>query len=134
MSLLNATLAFIGSGVMGEAMIKGLLNRELVAPAQIIASDVHPDRCETLTAMYDIRATLHNAEAATGGRIAPEFLPHVFDLFAQGENSLARSEGGLGIGLTMVKRLVELHGGTVTARSEGEGLGSEFVVRLPRHP
>ncbi len=63
--------------------------------------------------------------------IAPELLPHVFDLFTQGDRSLARSEGGLGIGLTMVRKLVELHGGTVEADSEGPGRGSTFTVRLP---
>ncbi len=66
-----------------------------------------------------------------GAGIAPDLLPHVFDLFAQGERSLARAEGGLGIGLTMVKRLVELHGGRVEARSGGPGKGSEFIVSLP---
>jgi PAS domain S-box-containing protein len=65
-----------------------------------------------------------------GVGIPPEMLPKVFDLFAQVDRSLARSEGGLGIGLTLVKRLVEGHGGTVEARSE-PGRGSEFVVRLP---
>ncbi|HYU43934.1 MAG TPA: ATP-binding protein [Vicinamibacteria bacterium] len=60
-----------------------------------------------------------------------ELVPHVFDLFIQGERSLDRSEGGLGIGLTMVQRLIALHGGTVAARSPGPGHGSEFVVRLP---
>jgi pyrroline-5-carboxylate reductase len=69
MSLLDATLAFIGSGVMGEAMIKGLLGRELVSPSQITASDVHADRCETLAAMYDIRTTLQNSEAAEGADV-----------------------------------------------------------------
>ncbi|MBI3947388.1 MAG: PAS domain-containing protein [Armatimonadetes bacterium] len=63
--------------------------------------------------------------------IAPELLPHVFDLFVQSQRSLDRSQGGLGIGLTLVRRLVELHGGSVEAHSEGEGKGSEFVVRLP---
>lgn len=67
----------------------------------------------------------------TGVGIAPEFLPRIFDLFSQSDLSLSRSEGGLGIGLTMVKRLVELHGGSVAAHSEGAGRGSEFVVRLP---
>jgi signal transduction histidine kinase len=66
-----------------------------------------------------------------GVGIAPELLPRVFDLFIQGDRSLARSEGGLGIGLTLVKRLVELHGGTVTVQSDGPGTGSEFTVRLP---
>jgi Histidine kinase-, DNA gyrase B-, and HSP90-like ATPase len=66
-----------------------------------------------------------------GVGIAPELLPQMFELFAQGSRSLARSEGGLGIGLTLVKSLAELHGGTVAAFSEGAGTGSEFVVRLP---
>jgi PAS domain S-box-containing protein len=68
----------------------------------------------------------------TGIGIAPELLPRVFDLFQQAERSLDRSQGGLGIGLTLVRRLVELHGGTVEARSAGVGRGSEFVIRLPR--
>src|SRR5205807_7853881 len=63
--------------------------------------------------------------------IAPEMLPHVFDLFVQGDKSLERLRGGLGIGLSVVRRLVELHGGTVAARSEGSGKGSEFIVRVP---
>ena len=58
-------------------------------------------------------------------------LARIFDLFTQVDHSLDRSQGGLGIGLTLVRRLVELHGGTVLARSEGPGRGSEFVVRLP---
>ena len=66
--------------------------------------------------------------------IPAETLPHVFELFVQGDRSLARSQGGLGIGLTLVQRLVELHGGTVEAHSEGRGRGSEFIVRLPRVP
>jgi PAS domain S-box-containing protein len=67
----------------------------------------------------------------TGIGIAAEQLPAVFEMFTQLEASLERAQGGLGIGLTLVKRLVELHGGTVQARSDGPGLGSEFVVRLP---
>ncbi len=66
-----------------------------------------------------------------GVGIPPEQLPRLFELFAQGDRSLARSEGGLGIGLTLVRALAELHGGNVSATSEGPGLGSEFVVRLP---
>ena len=66
-----------------------------------------------------------------GRGIPQELQPRIFDLFVQGERALAREEGGLGIGLTLVRRLVELHGGTVTASSAGPGLGSEFVVRLP---
>jgi PAS domain S-box-containing protein len=67
----------------------------------------------------------------TGVGISEELLPRVFDLFIQGDRSLARSEGGLGIGLTLVRRLVELHDGAVTAHSAGPGTGSEFIIRLP---
>ena len=67
----------------------------------------------------------------TGVGIDADVLPTIFDLFKQAERTLARAEGGLGIGLTLVRTLVELHGGAVSARSEGLGRGSEFVVRLP---
>jgi PAS domain S-box-containing protein len=63
--------------------------------------------------------------------IAPEMLPNIFNLFVQAEQSLARSQGGLGIGLTVVKRIVEMHGGTVLAKSGGLGLGSEFIIQMP---
>ena len=66
--------------------------------------------------------------------IPVDLLPRVFDLFTQGERSPARSEGGLGIGLTIVNKLVALHGGRVEAHSDGPGKGSEFVVRLPLLP
>jgi signal transduction histidine kinase len=67
----------------------------------------------------------------TGIGIPEEMLPRVFDLFTQVDSSQARAQGGLGIGLTLVRSLVEMHGGTVEARSDGPGRGSEFVVRLP---
>lgn len=67
----------------------------------------------------------------TGVGIAAEQLPRIFEMFAQVDRSLDRSGGGLGIGLTLVRRLTELHGGSVEARSEGPGKGSEFIVRLP---
>ena len=66
--------------------------------------------------------------------IPPEKLPQMFELFAQGERSIARSEGGLGIGLTIVQKLAEMHGGSVSAHSDGQGKGSTFVVRLPSAP
>jgi CheY-like chemotaxis protein len=66
-----------------------------------------------------------------GVGIAAHLLPEMFKLFAQGERSIARSEGGLGIGLTIVQRLVEMHGGKIEARSEGLNQGSTFSVRLP---
>ncbi len=67
----------------------------------------------------------------TGLGMPPELIGRVFDLFVQGERSLAREQGGLGIGLTMVKRLVELHGGTVQAKSEGTNHGATFTIELP---
>ncbi len=69
--------------------------------------------------------------ADDGIGIAPVLLPRIFDLFVQATHTLERAHGGLGIGLTLVQRLVKLHGGTIEARSEGLGLGSEFIVRLP---
>jgi two-component system, sensor histidine kinase len=68
----------------------------------------------------------------SGLGIAPELLPRVFDLFVQGERTLDRSQGGLGIGLTLVQRLVKLHRGTVSAFSDGAGHGSIFTVRFPK--
>jgi signal transduction histidine kinase/DNA-binding response OmpR family regulator len=66
-----------------------------------------------------------------GAGIEPALLPHVFDLFAQGDSSLDRAQGGLGIGLTLARNLAELHGGTVHCSSAGEGRGAQFVVHLP---
>jgi len=68
----------------------------------------------------------------TGEGIRHEFLPHVFERFRQGDSSSTRRHGGLGIGLSVVRQLVELHGGRVRAESPGEGLGSTFFVQLPR--
>jgi signal transduction histidine kinase len=78
----------------------------------------------------------HGAEAVlrvrdNGIGITPAMLPRVFDLYAQGERALGKSQGGLGIGLKLVRSLVEMRGGTVRAFSDGPGRGSEFVVRLP---
>ncbi|HQU41884.1 MAG: hypothetical protein B7Z73_02535 [Planctomycetia bacterium 21-64-5] len=83
---------------------------------------VHPEGDEAVLRVRD-----------TGVGIAPEILPRIFDLFTQGERSLDRAQGGLGIGLALVKRLVEMHAGTV-AVSSFLGQGSEFVVRLPVVP
>jgi signal transduction histidine kinase/CheY-like chemotaxis protein len=68
----------------------------------------------------------------SGGGIAPDVLPHIFDLFVQGPRALDRSQGGMGIGLTVVKQLIEKHGGTVRAASDGPGRGTTLTIRLPR--
>ena len=68
----------------------------------------------------------------SGIGIAPDMLPRIFDLFVQERQAIDRAQGGLGLGLTIVRNLVERHGGSVSARSDGAGCGSEFIVRLPR--
>jgi PAS domain S-box-containing protein len=85
-----------------------------------------------------LTVTLAGGEAAvsvrdTGEGIAAVLLPYLFDIFTQAERSLDRSQGGLGLGLTIVQKIVEMHGGRIEAKSEGLGKGSEFIVRLPIH-
>ncbi len=67
----------------------------------------------------------------TGSGIAPELLPHVFELFVQGERGIDRAQGGLGLGLRLVQQLLELHKGTITAASAGVGQGALFTARMP---
>jgi CheY-like chemotaxis protein len=87
----------------------------------------------------EVQARVEGAHAVievidNGPGIAAELLPQLFDLFVQGNRTLDRSQGGLGIGLSVVKRLVEMHDGEVTARSAGLGHGAAFAIRLPRIP
>jgi PAS domain S-box-containing protein len=92
-------------------------------PGGRIRIDVWPDGGQVLASVRD-----------TGIGIPAEALPRVFDMFAQAHRAAGRGQGGLGIGLTMVRSLVEMHHGTVQALSAGSGMGSEFVVRLPLAP
>ena len=78
---------------------------------------------------YGDHAVVSVKDSGTG--ISAEMLPHIFEMFMQVDRNVPRSKGGLGIGLTLVKQLVEMHGGSIEARSAGLGHGSEFVVRLP---
>jgi PAS domain S-box-containing protein len=83
-----------------------------------------------------LTAERHNGQAVvsvrdTGIGIAADYLPHIFEMFAQVASAFEQSQGGLGIGLALVKGLVELHGGTIEARSDGPGKGSEFTIHLP---
>jgi signal transduction histidine kinase/CheY-like chemotaxis protein len=88
----------------------------------------------TVTAEVDGPEAVLRVEDAGAG-ISPDLLPRIFDLFIQGQTTLHRREGGLGIGLTLVRRLVDLHRGRIEAASEGPGRGSAFTVRLPAaHP
>jgi PAS domain S-box-containing protein len=86
-------------------------------------------RVEITLNRLDGWATLSVADTGVG--IPSDMLPHVFDLFAQVDRNLGRAQGGLGIGLALVRKLVALHGGEVDAQSEGQGRGSRFTVRLP---
>jgi signal transduction histidine kinase len=84
-----------------------------------------------------VTARAENAEVVLSVRdsgigIDPEMLPRIFDLFTQDRQAIDRAQGGLGLGLALVRSFVALHGGSVTACSEGRGYGSEFVIRLPR--
>ena len=86
------------------------------------------------TVQADLRATpgaIQIEVCDSGEGIPPAVLPHVFDRFRQADSSATRRHGGLGLGLALVRALVELHGGTVTAHSDGAGRGARFVVRLP---
>jgi signal transduction histidine kinase len=86
----------------------------------------------SLTAMRDAAAQQAVISVRDNGDgIAADVLPRIFTMFTQGDRSLERTRGGLGVGLTLVQSLVQLHGGTVEAQSEGPGRGSEFTVRLP---
>jgi PAS domain S-box-containing protein len=117
-----------------------LLEADPTRLAQVVANLLHnaakysdePGRIHLSAERQGDRVVVHIKDEGMG--IPPEFLPSIFELFTQGDRSLERSEGGLGIGLTVVRKLVEMHGGTTAARSDGPGTGSEFIVTLPALP
>jgi signal transduction histidine kinase len=114
-----------------------LVNADVTRLAQIVANML--DNAVKFTpsgGSVDIDVQREGEEALlrvtdNGIGIAPEMLSRVFELFAQGDQPMDRPAGGLGIGLTLSRRLVELHGGTITVESEGRGRGAQFTVRLP---
>ena len=83
-------------------------------------------------ALERVNSHIEIAVSDTGAGIAPEFVPHLFERFEQGDTGTTRRQGGLGLGLAIVRNIVELHGGRVFAESPGEGKGATFTVRLPR--
>jgi signal transduction histidine kinase len=111
-----------GDATRIEQVVTNLIANALTytAPGGHVHASVRAAGAEAVVAVTD-----------DGEGIAAEALPQIFDLFFQGDQTLGRARGGLGIGLTLVRRLVELHGGTVSAYSEGRGRGSRFEVRLP---
>jgi PAS domain S-box-containing protein len=115
-------------------------NGEISITARLTASGETGGEGNGRLELMDVRVKNPNAEsidevvisvADTGIGIAPDKLPHVFDMFYQAESGRDRRFGGLGIGLTLVRNMVELHGGSIEAKSPGPGKGSEFIVRLP---
>jgi CheY-like chemotaxis protein/two-component sensor histidine kinase len=111
-----------GDFVRLTQVVANLLNNaaKYSDPGGTISIEVRREAAEVAIAVRD-----------NGRGIPPTMIPRVFESFVQLDRTEGRAQGGLGIGLTLAKSLVELHGGTIAARSEGVGLGSEFVVRLP---
>ena len=95
------------------------------------AAKYTPPRGDITVRAKQVNGDVQVSVKDSGTGIAPDMLPHIFELFVQERQAVERSQGGLGIGLTIVRSLVELHGGSVSVRSDGPGKGSEFVVRLP---
>jgi PAS domain S-box-containing protein len=136
-------------GLLPAAEAKGIrLQLHLDSPAGQVSGD--PDRLQqmawnlisnaikftpkggrVLVSLNRVESHVEVTVSDTGKGIATEFLPHVFDRFRQADGTTTRTFGGLGLGLSIVRQLVELHGGTVRADSKGEGLGSTFTVSLP---
>jgi len=114
------------------------LDGDLVRLTQVIgnlltnAAKFSPDGARIQVAAADVDGQVQIRVRDEGAGIDAQILPHVFDLFVQGDQSLDRAQGGLGIGLTVAKRLVELHGGRIDVASDGPGRGSEFTITVPR--
>ena len=117
-----ATLAVFGDPTRLEQIVANLVNN---------AAKYTPEGGRIGVALAEEAGTAVLTVVDDGAGISPELLPRIFDLFVQGDTTLAHTKGGLGLGLTLVKRLVALHGGTIVARSGGAGRGSTFEVRLP---
>jgi signal transduction histidine kinase len=124
---LSVSLAPLASPVLGDSDRLQQVVWNLLSNA--IKFTPRGGRVEILLREMGMNAVIQVADTGIG--IRPEFLPYVFDRFRQAESSLTRSHGGLGLGLSIVRHLIELHGGTVEVESEGEGLGATFTVRLP---
>jgi CheY-like chemotaxis protein/two-component sensor histidine kinase len=120
----------------GGAVMRGDAERlkQIVWNLLINAVKFTPKDGEIWVTLSRVESDLQLNVRDSGIGIAPEFLPHTFDNFRQSDSRTTRSHGGLGIGLSIVKHLVDLHGGSIEASSQGLGKGAEFVVRLPVSP
>lgn len=142
----------IGKGIeQASALLEQFAHRlDVKVPARGLLIDADPDRLAQVTSNLLTNAAKYTPAGGaisviaervdhqvvvrvrdTGVGLSPELLPHVFESFVQGKRDIDRSQGGLGLGLAIVRNLVSLHDGTVSARSPGPGLGSEFEFRLP---
>ena len=111
----------------------GVLTGELLqAGGRVLALELDADWAETLRRRID-SPDLEIRIADSGRGISRDFLPHVFDMFRQGDPSTTRDVSGIGLGLNLVKRFVELQRGTVEVHSDGEGSGASFTCRFPLH-
>ena len=122
LSLPQAQMFVEGGAIRLEQVFSNLLGNaaKYTEPGGRITVNLESDAGQAIIRVID-----------SGIGISPEFLPYIFDLFVQAERPLDRTQSGLGIGLTLVRRLVEWQGGTVEAKSSGRDKGSEFIVRLP---
>ena len=112
----------LGDAIRLEEVIVNLLSN---------AAKYTPERGDIWLSMEEKGEEVVIRVKDSGVGIAPDLLPQIFDLFTQAQRTLDRSQGGLGIGLTVVRKVIEMHGGTTEAHSSGLGRGSEFIVRLP---
>ena len=114
-------------------MVQGDATRLIQAVANILNNAAkYTPPAGTIRLALDVRDERARVQVRDNGLgMPPDLLPSVFELFTQGARTLARSQGGLGLGLALVKKLVELHGGAVAAHSDGVGLGSVFTIELP---
>jgi signal transduction histidine kinase/ActR/RegA family two-component response regulator len=122
--------------VSGEGQVRGDADRLQQVVANLLSNAVKftSSGGRITVGLRDIDGFIELTVKDTGQGIAPELLPHIFDRFRQGDSSSTRHSGGLGLGLTLVREIVALHGGTVSAHSTGSGAGAAFIVSLPAAP
>jgi PAS domain S-box-containing protein len=122
LDIVPAPVPVLGDSIRLSQVVVNLLNNaaKYTPEPGIVAVSLHREGDEATLTVSD-----------TGMGLSPALAEKVFEPFVQGERALARSEGGLGVGLTLVKSVVQLHGGSVSVKSSGEGLGSAFTVKLP---